>query len=298
MTRPLVVVGPHGRIEVSGDALDAIVAGALDGVDGLVSARGRKSVTVAAEPGRVDVEAHVTVGAGLVLPEVAERRSARSPTRCGRPSARAAASTSWSRSVEPVTAPLSRRKARRQALFLLYQWDLTGRPLASLFDGEPDAFALELAEAVAAHVEELDARITEASVDWTADRLGTLERNILRIGVLRARGGDGAGRGGDQRGRRAREALRDGRGRRGSSTASSARINREAGVVTASNESLQRAEELLERLRGARRRPRALADADGDVDAAVDDPHGDRRDRQGDRGRDPARARASADAGA
>jgi uncharacterized alkaline shock family protein YloU len=72
VTRPLVVVGPHGRIEVSGDALDAIVAGALDGVDG-VSARGRRSVTVAAEPGRVDVEAHVTVGAGLVLPEIAEQ---------------------------------------------------------------------------------------------------------------------------------------------------------------------------------------------------------------------------------
>lgn len=82
-----------------------------------------------------------------------------------------------------MTAPLARRKARRQALFLLYQWDLTGRPLASLFDGEPDAFALELAEAVALHIEELDARITAASRDWPADRLGTLERNILRIGV-------------------------------------------------------------------------------------------------------------------
>ena len=82
-----------------------------------------------------------------------------------------------------MSAPLSRRKARRQALFLLYQWDLTGRPLASLFDGEPDAYALDLAEAVAAHVDELDGRITEASRDWPADRLGSLERNILRIGV-------------------------------------------------------------------------------------------------------------------
>ena len=31
--------------------------------------------------------------------------------------------------------------------------------------------------------EALDVRITEASPDWPADRLGTLERNILRIGV-------------------------------------------------------------------------------------------------------------------
>jgi N utilization substance protein B len=79
--------------------------------------------------------------------------------------------------------PLGRRPGRRQALFLLYQWDLTGQPLASLFDGEPDPFARELAEAVASYAGQLDERITAAADDWTADRLGTLERNILRIGV-------------------------------------------------------------------------------------------------------------------
>jgi N utilization substance protein B len=77
----------------------------------------------------------------------------------------------------------SRKTARRQALFLLYQWDLTGQELASLFEGEPDDFASTLAEAVAARAPELDARVTAASPDWPADRLGTLERNILRIGV-------------------------------------------------------------------------------------------------------------------
>ena len=76
-----------------------------------------------------------------------------------------------------------RRAGRRQALFLLYQWDLTGQPLASLFEGEPDEFATSLAEAVAARAEDLDRRITGASEDWPADRLGTLERNVLRIGV-------------------------------------------------------------------------------------------------------------------
>lgn len=80
-------------------------------------------------------------------------------------------------------APVGRRHGRRQALFLLYQWDLTGQPLAALFEGAPDAFALGLAEAVAAHAPELDARISAASDEWRADRLGTLERNILRIGV-------------------------------------------------------------------------------------------------------------------
>ena len=43
-----------------------------------------------------------------------------------------------------------RAAARRTALFLLYQWDLTGQPLASLYEGEVDQFAQELAEAVAA----------------------------------------------------------------------------------------------------------------------------------------------------
>jgi N utilization substance protein B len=76
-----------------------------------------------------------------------------------------------------------RRQARRQALFLLYQWDLTGRPLASLFEGTPDPFARDLASAVAERTERLDARITAASDAWPADRLGTLERNILRIAV-------------------------------------------------------------------------------------------------------------------
>ena len=77
----------------------------------------------------------------------------------------------------------SRKTARRQALFLLYQWDLTGQELASLFEGEPDDFAFALAETVAARAPALDARITAASPDWPANRLGTLERNILRVGV-------------------------------------------------------------------------------------------------------------------
>ena len=70
----------------------------------------------------------------------------------------------------------------RQALFLLYQWDLTGQPLASLFEGEPDEFAASLARSVARRAAELDLRITETSSDWPADGLGTLER-VLRIGV-------------------------------------------------------------------------------------------------------------------
>ena len=77
-----------------------------------------------------------------------------------------------------------RRAARRTALVLLYQWDVTGQELASLYEGEIDSFSRELAEAVVEAHEDLDARITAAADEWTADRLGSLERNILRMAIL------------------------------------------------------------------------------------------------------------------
>jgi N utilization substance protein B len=83
-----------------------------------------------------------------------------------------------------------RRAARRTALFLLYQWDVTGQPLASLYEGEVDPFAQQLAEAVAARAAELDREITAAAEGWTADRLGALERNVLRIGIHELEDGD------------------------------------------------------------------------------------------------------------
>ena len=76
-----------------------------------------------------------------------------------------------------------RRAARRTALFLLYQWDVTGQPLASLYEGEVDEYARETAEAVATEAEQLDRRITDAADGWTADRLGVVERNVLRIAL-------------------------------------------------------------------------------------------------------------------
>jgi transcription antitermination protein NusB len=85
---------------------------------------------------------------------------------------------------------VGRRGARRTALFLLYQWDVTGQPLASLYEGDVDAFAQELAERVTSESEQLDQRITEAADDWTADRLGAVERNVLRIALAEMDGGE------------------------------------------------------------------------------------------------------------
>jgi N utilization substance protein B len=78
---------------------------------------------------------------------------------------------------------LSRRQARRQALFLLYQWDLSGQAIGSQYAGEIDPWARGVAESVAARAGELDGRITAAAEGWTADRLGTVERSALRVAV-------------------------------------------------------------------------------------------------------------------
>ena len=77
-----------------------------------------------------------------------------------------------------------RRAARRTALILLYQWDVTGQAIASLYEGDVDEYARSLAEKVVERHEELDRRITEAADEWTADRLGVLERNILRLAIV------------------------------------------------------------------------------------------------------------------
>ncbi len=76
--------------------------------------------------------------------------------------------------------PVSRREARKSALTLLYQWDVTERAPGSLYEGEIDEYAQTVTTAVV-----LDRRITEAAAEsgWTADRLGAVERNILRIAI-------------------------------------------------------------------------------------------------------------------
>jgi N utilization substance protein B len=78
---------------------------------------------------------------------------------------------------------ISRREARRAAVFMLFQWDVTGRPLGSLYEGDVDEYTLQLSQAVTEHADELDSRITAASDEWTADRLGAVERNVLRVAL-------------------------------------------------------------------------------------------------------------------
>jgi transcription antitermination protein NusB len=74
----------------------------------------------------------------------------------------------------------SRRAARRNALFALYKWDLTG--MLDL-DDDADEYTRETVAAVQARAEELDARITASADSWTSDRFGVVERNVLRIAI-------------------------------------------------------------------------------------------------------------------
>ncbi len=92
---------------------------------------------------------------------------------------------------------ISRREARRQAVILLYQRDVTGLPVPELVEnalraGEhaDDPFTGELVDGVEADRAALDARITEAATGWSAERIAPLERNILRVAILEISAGD------------------------------------------------------------------------------------------------------------
>lgn len=84
----------------------------------------------------------------------------------------------------------SRRASRRAALFMLFQWDVTGKDLGSTYEGEVDDFAWKTAKAVAERAEQLDHRIDEATEGWPAGRLGALERNVLRLAIYELEEGE------------------------------------------------------------------------------------------------------------
>ena len=192
-------------------------------------------------------------------------------TFCGtRPGSTSRASTSRSKSSTDDHA--DGRQARRTALFLLYQWDLTGQPLTALYEGEPDEFALGLAEAVSVRAEELDRRITESAEGWTADRLGTLERNILRIGIheLEEESVPPEVAMNEAVVLAKRYASEDaGRLVNGILAACQQQRGTRGGMSGTADEALGRAEELLERLKATRDELERLADAE-DVESAVE----------------------------
>ena len=77
---------------------------------------------------------------------------------------------------------MRRSDQRRDAVFALYQRDLTDRPLEDLLaDSKP--FTRELATLVAADTEHLDGIISSHLRGWTLDRIAPLELNIMRVAL-------------------------------------------------------------------------------------------------------------------
>lgn len=72
-TRPLVLAGPGGRIEIAADALDAVASRAIGTVPGASLARGRRTVEVAERDDRLEVHVAITGEAGRILPELGEQ---------------------------------------------------------------------------------------------------------------------------------------------------------------------------------------------------------------------------------
>ena len=62
---------------------------------------------------------------------------------------------------------------------------MTEQAPGDLYEGEIGEYARDVTAAVVRDVAELDGRITAAAAEsgWTADRLGAIERNILRIAI-------------------------------------------------------------------------------------------------------------------
>jgi N utilization substance protein B len=78
---------------------------------------------------------------------------------------------------------MSRRSdQRRDAVFALYQGDVTGRAPADLLTAAKP-FTRELADGVAERRGELDAEISRRSQGWELDRIAPLERNVLRVAL-------------------------------------------------------------------------------------------------------------------
>ncbi|MFM8527276.1 MAG: transcription antitermination factor NusB [bacterium] len=77
---------------------------------------------------------------------------------------------------------MRRSDQRRDAVFALYQRDVTGRDLEDLLvDSKP--FTRELATLVAADFERLDEIISSHLRGWTLDRIAPLELNIMRVAL-------------------------------------------------------------------------------------------------------------------
>ena len=83
----------------------------------------------------------------------------------------------------------TRREARRTALDILYQADVTGTEPTEVLEGwidsgrDVDGFSRELVAGVGDHLPEIDLLLEEHTEGWTVSRMAVLDRAILRLAV-------------------------------------------------------------------------------------------------------------------
>ena len=86
-----------------------------------------------------------------------------------------------------------RTLAREHALKILYQFDITKRPIEAVVesywqaeetkDREIIAYANLLAQGVGGHIEDIDHKISDYATNWQIRRMAIIDRNIMRIGL-------------------------------------------------------------------------------------------------------------------
>ena len=95
-----------------------------------------------------------------------------------------------------MTARPSRKQARRDALFLLYQRDVTKLTMEELVEGlrlregyAPDDFTVAAVSGVLAQRGALDVTLARHSTSWTVEHMAPLERSILRLSLWESESG-------------------------------------------------------------------------------------------------------------
>jgi N utilization substance protein B len=81
---------------------------------------------------------------------------------------------------------MRRSDQRREAVFALYQREVTGASLEDLLaDAKP--FTRDLVQGVDSVLPVLDEEISRLARGWELDRIARLERNIMRVGLYEMR---------------------------------------------------------------------------------------------------------------
>ena len=86
-----------------------------------------------------------------------------------------------------------RTLAREHALKILYQFDITKRPIEAVVesywnaeetkDHEIITYANLLAQGVSGHIKDIDLKISDYATNWQIKRMAIIDRNVMRIGL-------------------------------------------------------------------------------------------------------------------